>query len=532
MQLLHLPQELNQLKIMNQKMPLSIHLRAQDVQNLFPIAVSLQESLRTFEYTEGRVGAKFAKLVAETRLTAQNQMMRGMAIQWKSDTHVEKYAKDLRKAVTDFDESVNDVMEKITEIDEFLEELQSCPLDQEILAKKIEDIQKIIDVFEIESYSNLQIWVDELDQKISGILTERLEQRIQLWIKEFTMTTDDPDAKRSIVEMTTMKIKMQNQQFTLEPPLAEIRAFLYTQLHSQVEIICGLQKVEAQRYGRYNRQDKKRDRTYNNLVKQMKTFSITQAYTELEKVLKQANGYFDIWKQYQALWDLQSAQIYDMLEDDVEKWTQLLNEIRQGRKTFDTSDDKKHFGAMIINYGGVKQEVNNKYDQWHKEILNKFGTKLKTTMRAFYQEIQGARRKLEGLSVDASDDVTIFVTEIQDIKRSVQGWEQSLERQKRGQKLLHSQRYQFPNDWLWIDIVEFEWNQSFQQILTKKVAMMESQIPALQSKIIQEEKACTAKIKEIEDEWEKNRPRSAEHTPKEALDQLNIIGQKITKANE
>jgi dynein heavy chain 1 len=139
-------------------------------------------------------------------------------------------------------------------------------------------------------------------------------------------------------------------------------------------------------------------------------------------------------------------------------------------------------------------------------------------MRAFYGEIQGARRKLEGLSVDASDDVTIFVTEIQYIKRSVQGWEQSLERQKRGQKLLHSQRYQFPNDWLWIDIVEFEWNQSFQQILSKKVAMMESQIPALQSKIIQEEKACTGKIKEIEDEWEKNRPRSSEAKPKEALD--------------
>ena len=74
---------------------------------------------------------------------------------------------------------------------------------------------------------------------------------------------------------------------------------------------------------------------------------------------------------------------------------------------------------MVINYGGVKSDVNNKYDMWHKEILNKFGTKLKGTMRVFYTEIQGARRRLEGLSIDASDDVTIFVTEIQEIKRSV-----------------------------------------------------------------------------------------------------------------
>lgn len=66
-----------------------------------------------------------------------------------------------------------------------------------------------------------------------------------------------------------------------------------------------------------------------------------------------------------------------MLGDDVEKWTTLLNNIRQGRRTFDTSDDRKKFGAIEINYGAVKQDVYNKYDQWHKEILNKFGSKLK-----------------------------------------------------------------------------------------------------------------------------------------------------------
>ena len=79
-------------------------------------------------------------------------------------------------------------------------------------------------------------------------------------------------------------------------------------------------------------------------------------------------------------------------------------------------------------------------------------------MKSFYSEIQGSRRKLEVLSIDASEDVTMFVTDIQDIKRSVQGWEASLERMKKGQRLLNAQRYQFPNDWLWIDIVEFEWN--------------------------------------------------------------------------
>lgn len=66
--------------------------------------------------------------------------MRGLQIQWKSDTKVENYANELRKWVTEFEEAVNDVIEKIALIDEYLEELQTSELDQEILAEKIEKI--------------------------------------------------------------------------------------------------------------------------------------------------------------------------------------------------------------------------------------------------------------------------------------------------------------------------------------------------------------------------------------------------------
>ena len=85
--------------------------------------MSLQESLRTFEYTENRVASKFEKLVAECRKQAQEKMMRGLQIQWKSDTNVEKYANELRKFVTEFEAAVNDVIARITEIDNHLEQL-------------------------------------------------------------------------------------------------------------------------------------------------------------------------------------------------------------------------------------------------------------------------------------------------------------------------------------------------------------------------------------------------------------------------
>jgi hypothetical protein len=105
-------------------------------------------------------------------------MARGLSIQWKSDTTVERYAKELRLRVTEFEEAVADVTEQITRVEEYLEELQSCELEQELLAERIEKIQKVVDGFELEGCSNLQIWVDELDKRISDILKDRLEKRL------------------------------------------------------------------------------------------------------------------------------------------------------------------------------------------------------------------------------------------------------------------------------------------------------------------------------------------------------------------
>lgn len=150
-------------------------------------------------------------------------------------------------------------------------------------------------------------------------------------------------------------------------------------------------------------------------------------------------------------------------------------------------------------------------------------------MREFNQTVLNARRQLETLSTDASDDVTVFVTEIQEMKRSLKGWEIEMDRFKSGQKLLQTQRFQFPSDWLWIDIVEGEWS-AFKQILSKKVQLMDEQIPTLQAKILEEEKIASTKIQTIEEDWKNKRPNEASVAPQVAIDQLGILGKRIEGA--
>lgn len=152
-------------------------------------------------------------------------------------------------------------------------------------------------------------------------------------------------------------------------------------------------------------------------------------------------------------------------------------------------------------------------------------------MKGFKEAVSKARSQLETLSLDASEDVTLFVTEIQEMKRQVSGWQAELDRYKSGNRLLVAQRYQFPNEWINIDLVEGEWT-AFRQILKRKSDVMDEQIPTLQKKILDEERAVEGRIAEIEKDWKENRPHQSNYTPKEALDLLAIIGKKITATKQ
>jgi dynein heavy chain 1 len=78
-------------------------------------------------------------------------------------------------------------------------------------------------------------------------------------------------------------------------------------------------------------------------------------------------------------------------------------------------------------------------------------------MRSFKQTITRARSQLENLNLETGGDVTLFVTEIQELKKNQQKWQNEMDKQKSGQKLLEKQRFKFPDDWLWVDQVESEW---------------------------------------------------------------------------
>ena len=55
---------------------------------------------------------------------------------------------------------------------------------------KLTMIQKIVDEFNFNDFSNLSQWVEDLEERIRGVLIKRLEEHIGAWTNEFSKYTE------------------------------------------------------------------------------------------------------------------------------------------------------------------------------------------------------------------------------------------------------------------------------------------------------------------------------------------------------
>jgi len=78
----------------------------------------------------------------------------------------------------------------------------------------------------------------------------------------------------------------------------------------------------------------------------------------------------------------------DIKKLDILQQKSLLEEIKDGRKTFDNSETEIGFGSsIVVDYRMVQVKINNKYDSWHKEILNQFGVTFNENLKTFFSNI-------------------------------------------------------------------------------------------------------------------------------------------------
>ncbi|XP_052769398.1 cytoplasmic dynein 1 heavy chain 1-like isoform X2 [Mya arenaria] len=546
-----LSKEVRNMKWLGFRVPLAIVNKAHQANQLYPFAMSLFESVRTYQQTLEKVDERpsIHLLVAGLHKEVQNLIAEGVQLVWES-YKLDPYVQRLADSLINFQEKVDELLSMEQEIDLEVKSLETCSYSSTTFREILAKIQKAVDNLSLHSYSNLPQWVAKLDEEVEKRLAERLEVALNAWNKcllgkkedqvDYSMDTDAPTQPTQKlggepnIKTFVHELRITNQLIYVNPPVEEARVNIMQELFSWEAIIASLPRIKHSRYQVGLDVESESSMTYKNLLTKLPSGMkvVEESYAAIQKTVKELEDYIMVWLRYQALWDLTPDGLYNRM-GDLASWMRTLEQIKSARKTFDTSESQKEIGPIVVQFSKVQSKVSLKYDSWHKEVLSRFGNMLSNEMTEFHVHIQKSRSDLEQQSIDTANtsEAVVLITQVQALKRQMKTWEKQVDMYKEGQRILERQRFQFPTNWLYSDNIEGEWG-AFTDIMKRKDGSIQTQVASLQMKIVSEDKIVEGKTSDLLVDWEKDKPVGGELPPDEALKAITIFEGKFSRLKE
>ena len=559
--LITLFKEVRNLARLELKMPFDVLTAAEEARQNYPFAMRLEEVLRIYARVCGRMEGdeRVAQLSAGLKRSMQESIGKGVQLQWL-DSQVKSYVDALGMQTVDFQEQVEEVADWVEKATTLIAKMDAGKVeDGQLMKGWLADVQAVVDHLDKRGYSNLDDFVHWLEAKVEAVIAKRLRLLIEAFIAavRFDGNTTSAEAERRRVEEeeddgevetkgkrlrpsshfaelifpTPIKheLLIRNQMLTIDPPLEKARLSLLRAFHAWLSLLLELPRIRLDALTPMSASASSTS-TYRAVISQVEPALFQSCLTAIESQLSAASLYVDSWLQYQALWDLDIDSIVSELGTDLQLWERLLIDMKRARATFDTNDQRRQFGPILIEYSAVQQKVNNKYDAWHKDILARFGALLGELLLHLYSSLRQAREQLEKHSFDfgSTSEIVDSVTLLQGLRVKAEGWKEEVARQQSVEQLLQRQRFHFPSDWLFSERVEGEWK-AFEQILARKLSKMHDEAANIQQKVGYEDMELERRIRDFQAEWKKSRPVRGDLHHVEVESTLNVTDVHLSK---
>lgn len=589
-QIVELFKEVRNLQWLGFKVPVTLKFISDEARLKYPHATNLQSLNEMYSVILDSLDDELKTLLAlqidNVRSCVEKSFLKRKSLTWDSDDkQLGDYCSEFAQHVYTLQNKLNDTIDKTTNINTVLVELKQCPYDAKIFCDKINSIQLVVDAMNLASYSNLEYWVKNLENRIDSILKKRLTTAIQHWMSQFENCNWSNELIKNSNEFNTdnllinessiiswHEIVLRKHVLDLAPPLEEARSLWISSLHNVLAVVCNLPRLQSSRYDTLNNSkaspnspnndfdafsktiisDKKPtlqlvsataiNSTFISLLSQsgLKNGSneiyprdlLKITYQAIEKRMVEVKTYVQTWFQYQALWDMEAAFIFEHLGKNLTLWQKLLSDIQEARSTFDTSGHERKFGSIIVDYKQVQAQVSMRYDAWQKEILTKFVEILGTEVKDCFKILSKLRNELEKGSFDGpTEQMVAFITVLNGITNKKMNIEEQIVLFIEGEKLLQRRRFELPNDWMWVSNLQGEFD-AFVQILNRKTKAMESERLSLQNNVVAESNAIEARVVQLRTDWQNAELTKGNQTPKEVLNILGLFDDRIIRLND
>ena len=365
---------LPEMDTVHKTIPQTIRNHAKEAFARYPIAMALQVALTGYNQAKASMNSTNTSLLISHIVAVREIVKEAIGgskrtkrwIKWDSPDLTD-WVGQLSSRVYTLQERVDDLNDKLTRIDSALLELSTCQYDRKVMSDLLERVQVIVDDMQTRGYSNVLAWVYELDKKIETIIVSRLQVAIQLWAKSFelgvasssdvaqylqqiqqdaqsskvpTTTVDIDWSKLPLLDQTVHEVLISNQLLYVYPPLDQARVEWIGTFHQYIGIASTLPRIVSSRFHVFSKTTGQ-PRDYSDALHSISPVILRHVFDTMETKLTTASEYVQQWLQYQTLWDASVTEIADKLGKDIQKWSQLLVEIKLSRRTIETEEEEQ-----------------------------------------------------------------------------------------------------------------------------------------------------------------------------------------------
>ena len=552
----------------------------------YPVATALQAALAGFAQAKHGITPTNALLLT-AHIGAVREVVKEAIggskrtkrwIKWDS-SDLEEWVGHFSNKVFALQDKVDDLTDKAAHLETLLTRIRTCPYRRDAFLEAVEGLQAIVDDVQMRGFSNVAAWVAALDQRVEAALLSRLRDAVAWWGAAFARDCrteaddDDADSPRKrggsgsvgraraasgsgfgsaskarrpaaaaaapdraepeplTLTPTVHEVLLSNQLLFVAPPLAQARVQWLRAFHVHLAVVCTLPRLSSSRFNVFAGASEG-PVDYAAVLAQLDPAALRGAFVAMEGKLAAAQAYAATWLQYQALWDASATALTERLGRDLAKWQQLLQEIKAARGGVDGAEEEASFGPIVVNHRQVQNRVNLKYDSWQKEAQTRFGAILAEEVKAAHADLAQGKAQLEGVLLDGpTKDVIAGVELILSAKAALAEKKQLVAELDSSERLLQRQRFQFPRDWMPVSNVVGALG-DFGQILDRRAAAMDAQLPALQQKVREEDHGTLARTDEFLAAWEAQRPARGGLAAHEALTTLSMFAAQAGKLAE
>jgi dynein heavy chain 1 len=364
--------------------PDTIKKVAKDKEAMYPIAMSLESSLKI--YNNVTSNPEILLLVANYKNIVRSKIMEGTnkkkwPVDREQEAEVKEFAQSFADAVEEYQKKNDDVHELLRQIQNNFTLLETCDYSHFIVAGRISEIQTIMDKMSTKGLVNLDKYAETANVRLQETLASRLTEALQMWLEHGDAAV--PSVRSSSKGRFHFELKLRNSdQICLEPPLQDARIACVSLLNDIIEAMvdhpCLVRDVTQNRtmldmaHGASSSRLGAASRVGDKVIDLVDPDILRDAITTIQIVMDDAQAYVEEWLSRQALWDFNSKSAKERLGDDLDRWMQLLDEVQNERKKFNSRDESMAFGPITISHREVYDEVKKRFKDVREELLELF----------------------------------------------------------------------------------------------------------------------------------------------------------------